>query len=708
MKKLVQPGRITALVVMLAVLLGIYTYFLYQVQIVEGTERYNSATAITKETRVVTAARGNILDRYGRLLVSNKECYNLVIDSTKLFANDDPNEVILELIEMVHSFGDTYTDDLPITAEPPFEYTDMTEIQRTMLEAYFKDKASDFKDAGLPESPSAVELMSYMRTRYGISNEYSAEEMRMIAGLRYSINVRYAVNTGEYVFVQDASMKLISSIMENKLNGIEVKRSFTRQYHTENAAHILGYVGLMTQEEYEKYSLLDYANDAMVGKDGVENAFEEYLHGQDGEVEETRNSSGTILSTVYTKEPEPGDNIYLTLDINLQEAVERVLDAGVNALIRTRENEKAEQTAKGLWTFEDGKYEITGAAAVVVNVKTGEPLAIVSWPTYDVSTIIENYTELMTAENTPLFNRALMGAYAPGSTFKPCVAIAALTSDKVDLDTSTEIKCEGVFTKYAADGYAPECWIWSQGYTHPRENVTTAIRDSCNYFFYTIGHDLGIDTMGEYAHKFGLGVSTGIELVETKGNMSNEANHMDYAGSEWRIGDTMQAAIGQSDSVFTPLQLAEYCATVANSGTRYSASILKSVRSYDYSEKIYERENEVLSTVETAQYNWEAVHEGMKEVINSPLNETNYLNFYDCAVTVAGKTGTAQKGEGIKNDGLFICYAPYEDPEIAVAVVVERGHAGASVGFIARQIVDVYLNIRSYSNTSESEMSLLK
>ena len=708
MKKLVKPGRLTTLAILLVLLLAIYVYFLYQVQIVDGTEYYNRSSAITKETRVVTAARGNILDRYGRVLISNKECYNLVIDSTKLFANDDPNAVILELIDMVEGFGDTYTDDLPITTEPPFEYIDMTDIQRTMLDAYFADKASDFKEAGISASPTAVELMSYMRTRYEISNEYSAEQMRKIAGLRYSINVRYAVNTGEYVFVQDASMKLISSIMENKLNGIEVKRSFTRQYHTENAAHILGYVGLMTEAEYEKYSLLDYANDAMVGKDGAENAFEEYLHGQDGEVEEMRNSSGTILSTVYTKEPVPGNNVYLTLDINLQEAVERVLNAGVNALIRTRENEKNEQMAKGMWEFEEGKYEITGAAAVVVNVKTGEPLAIASWPTYDVTTIIENYAELMKAENTPLFNRALMGAYAPGSTFKPCVAIAALTSDKVDLDTSTEIKCEGVFTKYAADGYAPECWIWSQGFTHPEENVTTAIRDSCNYFFYTIGHDLGIDTMGEYAHKFGLGVSTGIELVETKGNMSNEANHMDYAGSEWRIGDTMQAAIGQSDSVFTPLQLAEYCATVANGGTRHSASILKSVRSYDYSEKIYERESEVLSTVETAQYNWDAVHEGMKEVINSPLNETNYLNFYDCAVTVAGKTGTAQKGEGIKNDALFICYAPYEDPEIAVAVVVERGHAGASVGFIARQIVDVYLNIRSYSNTSEQEMALLK
>lgn len=700
--RLVKPGRVAGLVILILLLLTVYLVALYKLQIIEGEANYNRSSELTNTERVVTAARGNIYDRYGRTLVSNEETYNLKIDTDKLFANDDPNSVILELVHMVQGYGDEYTDDLPITMTPPFEYDpDMTAIQRTMLDAYYVRQEID------PNS-TAVELMSYMRTRYNIDNSYSAEEMRIIAGVRYSINVRYAVNTGEYVFVQDASMKLISSILENKLNGIEVKRSFTRQYHTENAAHILGYVGLMTQEEYEKYSLLDYANDAMVGKDGVENAFEEYLHGKDGEVEETRNASGTILSTVYTKEPEPGNNVYLTIDINLQEAVERVLDAGVNALIRTRENEKMEQTAKGLWTFEDGKYEVTGAAAVVVNVKTGEPLAIASWPTYDVTTIIENYADLMKAENTPLFNRALMGAYAPGSTFKPCTAIAALTSDKVDLDTSTEIKCEGVFTKYAADGYAPECWIWAQGFTHPKENVTTALRDSCNYFFYTVGHDLGIDTLGEYAHELGLGVSTGIELVETTGNMSNAANHMDYAGTEWRIGDTLQAAIGQSDSVFTPLQLAEYCAAVANNGERHSASILKSVRSYDYSEQIYDRQDEVLSTVESPQYNWDAIHEGMKLVLNDPINETNYLNFYDCAVTVAGKTGTAQKGEGIKNDGLFICYAPYEDPEIAVAVVVERGHAGASVGFIARQIIDVYLNIRSYSNTSESEMSLLK
>ena len=374
--------------------------------------------------------------------------------------------------------------------------------------------------------------------------------------------------------------------------------------------------------------------------------------------------------------------------------------------------EKGEQEAKGLWTFEDGYWEITGGAAVVVNVKTGEPLAIASWPTYDVSTIIENYSDLMEAENAPLFNRALMGAYAPGSVFKPCTAIAALSEGIIN--TEEQIKCEGVYTRYASEGYAPECWIWSsiagEHYTHGELNVTGALLNSCNYFFYSVGNFLGIDNLEKYARAFGLGESTGIELVETTGNMSSEDTHMDYAGTEWRIGDTLQAAIGQSDSIFSPLQLAEYCATVANSGTRHSASILKSVRNYDYSEEVFTRQSEVMSTVTSAQYNWDAVHEGMFEVANNWANEGVAKYFIDLPQSqrTAAKTGTAQKGENIVNDAIFICYAPFDDPEVAVAIVVERGKAGANCAFMARQILDVYFNIKSYSDSSEGEMSLLK
>ena len=699
-KRLIKPARLVAMAVILLVLLTVYLVFLYKLQIIKGEEYYNRSNEITTTTRTVTAARGNILDRYGRVLVSNKECYNLQIDTDKLFANEDPNAVILELVKMVQGFGDSYTDDLPISTEPPFEYNEnMTAIQRTMLNAYFKRQELD-------ENSTAVELMSYMRTRYDIDNSYTAEEMRIIAGVRYSINVRYAVNTADYIFVEDASMELISSIMEQKLAGIEVDRAYVREYSTEYAAHILGYTGLMTQEEYERYSLLNYANDAMVGKDGIEYAFESYLHGKDGEVEETRNAAGTILATEYIVEPEPGNHIYLTIDSVLQEQTERILASGVESLKKTYAQARAEAAGRGEPYDPEFKDEITGAAAVVVDVRTGEPLAMASWPTYDVSTVVENYAELLETPNAPLFNRALMGAYAPGSTFKPCTAIAALT--KGIINTEKKVKCEGVFTKYAADGYAPECWIWAEGFTHPEENVTTAIRDSCNYFFYTIGNDLGVDDMGEFAHNFGLGVPTGIELVETTGNMSNRANHYDYAGTEWRIGDTLQAAIGQADSVFSPIQMAEYCATIANGGTRYSASILKAIRNYDYTEKLYEREPEVLSTVETADYNWAAVHEGMWLVLNDYINEKNVLEWYDCALKVAGKTGTAQKGENIQNDGLFMCYAPYDDPEVAIFVAVERGGSGASVQFIARQIMDAYITIRGYSDTSEEEMCLLK
>ena len=703
MYKLVKPGRVVALAVILAIGVLIYLVFLYRLQIIEGEKYYNQSNELTTETRTVTAARGNILDRYGRILVSNKECYNIKIDTTKLFAGDNPNEVILQLVQMVRSYGDEYTDDLPITMEPPFEYDpNMTEIQRTMLNAYFKDKAEE-----LPEDPTAVELMAYMRTRYGIDNSYSSEQMRLIAGVRYSINVRYAINTADYIFVEDASTGLISTIMENKLTGIMVSRAYVRDYSTEYAAHILGYTGLMNQEEYEKYSLLNYANDSFVGKDGIEYAFETYLHGADGEVSETRNSAGTVLSTVYTKEPTPGDHIYLTIDSVLQEQTERILANGIAQMRRTRATQRAEGIARGDYDPEL-KDEITGGAAVVVDVKTGEPLAMASFPTYDVSTVVEKYTELLQEANSPLFNRALLGAYAPGSAFKPCTAIACLTEHINGFNTETKVKCEGVFTKYAAEGYAPECWIWQQGYTHPEETVSTALRDSCNYFFYTCGNDLGVDLLGEYAHKLGLGSTTGIELVETTGNMSNRANHSDYTGTEWRIGDTLQAAIGQSDSIFTPLQLAEYCAAIANGGERHSASILKAIRSYDYAEKVYEREAKIMDRVESPQYNWDAIHEGMWMVLNSPWNEANYLEWITCDWTCAGKTGTAQKGEGITNDGIFMCYGPYRDPQIAICIVVERGGAGADTQFMAREIMDVYINICSYSDSSEREMSLLR
>lgn len=713
MKKLVSSGRLFAFGVLVVTLIALCVVTLYKLQIIEGAAYYEESQNNQASNQTVTAARGNILDRYGRVLVSNRECYNLKISDTRLFSDEveDPNAVILEMINMVEAAGETYIDDLPITKEPPFEYTDMTALQRTLLTAYLDSK-------GLDEDTTAVELMSYFRTRYDIANSYNAEEMRKIASVRYALNVRYSINTNPYVFVEDASIDLISDLMGVVGNVVEVETSYVREYNTQYAAHILGYVQAMSEEDMEKYRPQDensgYDYDTKVGRDGVEYTFEDWLHGTNGTARVTRTSSGTITSTVYTEDPVPGNHVYLTIDIQLQEAVERILETGIYELQLKRDEDNAKYTMEG--KLDEVREDIQGGAIVVVDVKTGEPLAIASYPTFDLSSIIEDYSDLLEAENDPLFNRALNGAYEPGSTFKPCTAIAGLTENIIN--TETQIECTGLFTKYADQGYAPACWIYTQTdgqLTHGYDNVTEAIKDSCNVFFYTVADNLGIRKLMEYAKNFGLGESTGIELSETTGNMANPDNHLNYDVDSWVDGDTVQAGIGQSDSMFTPLQLAEYCAAIANGGTRHSAAILKSVRSYDYSRQLYQKETEVLSTVDSADYNWAAVQRGMYLMANDITSSSSTVyyalsnySYNGVSLPVAAKTGTSQLGEDKTNNAIFMCYAPFDDPEIAIAIVVERGQSGANLSKTARNVLDAYFSLGTLNTTAEREYSLLK
>ena len=711
MKKLVSTGRLFAFGLLVVALLALCVGTLYKLQIIEGAAYYEESQNKQGSEQTVTAARGNILDRYGRVLVSNRECYNLKISDKRLFSDEveDPNAVILQMINMVEAAGDKYTDDLPITKEPPFEYTNMTDIQRMLLNAYLKDK-------GLDEDTTAVELMSYFRTRYDIAGSYNEEEMRKIASVRYAVNVRYAINTNPYVFVEDASIDLISDLMGVVGNVVEVETSYIREYNTQYAAHILGYVQAMSDADMEKYrpgkenSTYDY--DTKVGKDGVELAFENWLHGTNGKATVERTASGTVTSTIYTEDPVPGNHVYLTIDIQLQEAVERILETGIQTLQLKRDEDNLKAVSEG--RTDDVREDIQGGAIVVVDIKTGEPLAIASYPTYNLSTLLEDYDEISSTEYDPLFNRALLGAYAPGSTFKPCTAIAGLSENIIN--TETQILCDGVFTKYADQGYAPECWIYTQDHlTHGNDNVTEALKDSCNIFFYTMADNLGIRKLMEYAEDFGLGESTGIELVETTGNMANPDNHLTYDVDEWVDGDTVQTGIGQSDSLFTPLQLAEYCAAIANGGTRHSAALLKSVRSFDYSRQLYQKDTEALSTVETADYNWAAVQRGMylmaNDISSSSLTVYYALGNYSyngVSLPVAAKTGTSQLGEDKTNNAIFMCYAPFDDPQIAISIVVERGQSGANLSSMARNVLDAYFGLGDKSSTADSEYTLLK
>ena len=713
MNKLIKPIRLVALALFTAALLSIYAVSLYKLQIIEGTDYYERSQNNIVTTQTVKAVRGDILDRYGRTLVSNRSCNNLVIDTDELFNEDkvaDPNAVILQLVRLAETCGDSYIDELPITQESPFEFVPkMSNLDRTRLDQFLQDK-------DWPADISAVELMAKFRTRYGIDDSYSSAEMRIIAGVRYALNMHVVVNTADYIFVEDASMELITTILEQDIPGVRVQTSYVREYHTQYAAHILGYISQMSPTQYNGtdttvgYKEQGYALDALVGQDGAEYAFERWLHGTDGQARTTSTASGTVTDMVYTKEPEPGNNVYLTIDIGLQEAAEQALSFGITQLNEQREKDNEAATLAG--NLDDVTELASGGAVVVVDVNTSEPLCIASYPTFSLDSFLENYNTLVETENDPLFNRALMGAYAPGSTFKPVTAIAALNEGKVTVDYT--IYDEGIFTKYSDvdTSYMPTCWIYGTG-SHGDVNVTTAIEHSCNYYFYTVGDLLGIDRIAKYASMFGLGGKTGIELAEITGQMATPENKAsiyasDPTEAEWFVGDTLAAAIGQSVSQFTPLQLANYTAAIANNGTRHETSILKTVRSFDGTEKLFSRQAVVSGEVAVDQSYYDAVHEGMRLVVTSGNSPTVYQTFQDVDYTLAAKTGTAQRGENRANNACFICYAPYDNPEIAMAVVVEKGGAGANLASIAKEVLDYYFTFADSTGALEAEQTLLK
>ncbi len=702
MRKLVSGGRLATMAVLLLALLVLYLTRLYRLQVIEGEQAYEASTNSIVSYETVAAARGNILDRYGRLLVSNRNCNNLVIDEDELFIDDDNERInadILALCKLITGQGDSYNDELPISMTSPFEFNEnMGDIETTLMQAWLAAN-------GLPSDASAVEVMAKMRTRYGIDNNYSAEDMRIIAGVRYSINVRYVINTSDYTFAEDVSIETITALMESGIGGVDVTVSYIREYNTQNAAHILGYTGLMTDADYEKYKDQGYSFNARVGKDGAELAFEEYLHGTDGTAAVTRTSEGVVTSTVYVdssgnpSEPVPGDNVYLTIDIELQAMAEQIMASYIEEENAEREEANVLYAAYGKET----KDLITGGAIVALDCRTGEPLCMASYPTFTPETMLEDYAALNDDENRPLFNRCLLGTYSPGSTFKLCTALAGLCEGKIS--TGEEVNCTGQFTLYESAGYAPYC---ANIYGHGQMNMITGILNSCNVYFWTVGDRLGNELIYDYATRLGMGQLTGIELPETRGYVASpEVKAQVFKGTEdagWFAGDTLQLAIGQSVTQITPLQIARYTAAIANSGKVYNCSILRSAVSYDYTQTVYEREPELYGEIEANDEIWYAIHEGMYGVTHNPAGSA-FSAFNGYSIEVAGKTGTTQNVG--TNDGLFVCYAPYDDPEIVVAVVLENGSAGASVAELARQVLEYYFAFRDRTAQLESEMTLL-
>ena len=666
--------RVIALLVFFGAFLLLFAAVLYDAQILHGGENRAKSISSNAASETVTASRGIITDRNGKVLVSNRLAYTLVFDRSGFDDDTALNAAILRLVQLCEETGTGWNDTLPIGRVGNF-------LRYSNARSETFDKFIEKND--LTSGASGRQLLSELRELYHVDESLSEREARLIVGVRYELHSR-----DSYTFAEDVSTEVLSLITDGRYEGVTIRTASARVYNTALAAHILGTIGPIWQEEwssnedtgYVGYADKGYSMNDLVGKDGVEKAFESYLRGTDGRRLITTDETGKITGELYTREPQPGGTVALTLDIDLQADVEAALAETISGMIDKDSNER-------------------GGAAAVVSVGTGEVLALASYPTYDLSTFNEDYDELVNDQRLPMFNRATQGIYAPGSTFKMVTAVAALESGIIT--PSSIIQDRGIYTYYKDP--QPMCWIYSQtGSTHGRINVSQAITDSCNYFFYEVGRLTGIRTLDSYASQFGLGQSTGIEIGDSSGVLASP-EWAESHDQEWTDGQTITAAIGQSYNLFTPLQLANYVATLVGGGDHYQAHLLKNVKAYDNSRLLYMYDDNPINTVEMSDTTLSAVTRGMHELTVS--GSVAYA-FENCVVSAGAKTGSAQVGTDIAN-GVFVAYAPYENPEIAVAIVIEKGGSGAALANTAVEIINSWFS-RAQDGTAIGENTLLK
>ncbi|WP_432617295.1 penicillin-binding transpeptidase domain-containing protein [Butyricicoccus sp.] len=639
---------------------------LFSLQVIHGDEYASKASQLYTYTNTIPASRGDILDRNGETLVSNKTVYKLCI-TYAFWEKDGQNDRILKLVNLIDADeGAEINDTLPISSGRRGSF------------AFTKDEdSSDYKSLQKfcakqkwGKNLDADAIMSNLRTLYEVDGSLGAMDARKIVGIRYQMEQEQFSMYNSFTLATDISMDLVVRISEQqeKYAGVEVETSAEREVVSDVAANILGYTGPIFAEDWDKYKDSGYSMNAQVGKTGAEQAFEEYLRGTDGERAIQTDARGNVVSEEETKEAKSGNNVILTIDANLQKVAEQSLAQRCQSISGAK-----------------------GGAAVVVDVRNGEILALANYPTYNLATFNKDYEKLAANKLTPLLNRSIAGTYAPGSTFKPVTAVAGLETGKITADT--RIYDTGIYTYFK--GYHPKCWIYNKtGRGHGWEDVTDALEDSCNYFFFETGRLVGGENLEKYAKAFGLGEYTGLELSgEKKGRAAGpteraEAQKNDSSLRDWSGADSIQTAIGQGDNAFTPLQLANYCAAIANNGTQYEAHLLRSVKAYDYSDTVYTQEANVRNKIEAKDSTWKLVQQGMAKVTGEDGTASSVFANY--SIKVAGKSGTAQISGTKLDNGIFISYAPYKDPQIAVCVVIEGGDSGNNVAPVVRDIYDAY------------------
>ncbi len=682
--------RAKIIILVVAAVIAFFAFKLYDLQIIQTGGSKDNTSTFTTRTRV-KAARGDILDTNGNPLTVNRASYDLVLNHYVLLTANGTNDYLYQLVMRCQEQGIEYNENFPVSMERPFVYTldDYNSAWQGYFQTYLSSKELD-------SDITAPLLVKRLRDRYKIPATWPEEIARKVVGLRYEMDLRGCVGSlSNHVFLSDVSDEQLSSLVELNVPGLMVEKTTVREYNTEYAAHILGFVGKMNAQQWEKYKdNPDYSMDSEIGQSGLEAAFEEYLHGVDGIREDTVTVSGELVSSVYIVEPKAGANVEVSIDVNLQRAAEEGMERVVYQL---RNGE-----------LRDGQ-DAEGCAVVAMDVKTGQVLVCGSYPTYDLSTYFENYKEILEAEYDPLYNRALQGEYPPGSTYKMSMVIAGIDSGVIN--SGTVIVDKGVFNKYAP-GFVVKCLRYTTNHlTHEDLTAATALQVSCNYFFYDLGDRISITAMDNTAKALGLGEPTGIELAENTGHRANPETKAELYPDEpkWYQADKITAAIGQSDNRFTPMQLCSYVTALANRGTRYKATFLNRVVSSDYRQLLLQSKKEVLSTLEISDDAYLAYTTGMKLVTQKTedWSGTAYGTFKNYPVSVAAKTGTAQGAKNSSDHGAFVCYAPADDPQIAIAIYGEKAGHGSQLATIARDILDIYFEVGETGDviTNENKVS---
>ena len=674
-----RTARIVALGGILLVIVAMLAYRLVQLQLIQGPNVTDTLYSNIIREYDEIASRGEILDRNGNTMVGNALVFSVQLDYYE-WDKSVQNDVLLQMYKTLKASQVSCLDALPLNWEMPLTYT------YSSLESGDGRKLARFlKNLEWPtaEELTPARLFGLLCDRYGVDPDLSLEERRAVIGLRYYLEDKQFSGYNTPITVVDAlDIRAVARLAEQsyELPGVTVQVSDSREYYTAAAAQVLGRVAAIDADEYEAHKDEGYTLTDTIGKSGMEKALESRLRGTDGiRAVEVDGRTGELVSEYMVEAPQPGKNCYLTIDLRLQERAEQALAdtlAGIKA--------KGESSRDG-----DGA-DVEGGAAVAIDVNTGEILAMASWPTYSLETFQQDYTANATDPLSPFLNRTIQSVYSPGSTFKMCTALAAL--EEGEITPRTKIVDKGIYTRYADVGYSPRCWIYRQhGGTHGEINVSQALKYSCNYFFYEMGYLLQMDRLNKYATELGLGQKTGVELAgEKAGNLAGPESREAKGGEKWYAADTLMAAIGQSDHQFTPLQLVNYVATLVNGGTRYQPHLLKTVTDYT-GEEIYEEvQPTVLNTIDISKASVDAIKEGMKGVVTEDGTASSY--FAGFPIQVGGKTGSAQMINHSAT-GVFVSFAPYDDPQIAVCVVGEYASSGGSLAPVAIAIYDEYFGL---------------